>query len=57
MLETADKDLELFRITHTFKKNCKHCGGRGYTGKLITGPEKGKYVRCRCAKNKGQLKK
>lgn len=50
--KTPDEELAESQRTHTIKKSCKYCYGRGHVGTLATGPEKGRYVRCRCAKAK-----
>ena len=49
--KTADEELAIFQATHTFKNHNK-CHGQGHVGKLITGPETGRYIRCQCAKKK-----
>lgn len=52
--KTADEELAIFQATHTFK-NHSRCNGQGQTGKLLTGPEKGRYVPCSCAKKKPDI--
>lgn len=49
------RSLAQFRATHTFKRSCKRCHGNGDNGKYITGPEKGLYIPCRCAKKKPKV--
>ncbi len=47
--------LAEYRKTHTFKQGCKWCHSGGHTGKYLTGPEKGLYIPCRCAKKKPKV--
>lgn len=49
--KTPEEELAEFQATHTFKDH-NRCRGQGHTGKLLTGPEKGRYVPCRCARPK-----
>jgi len=45
---------ELLKFQHSVitKKNCKHCFGRGYIGRISTHvkqAEAGRYIPCKCA--------
>ncbi len=46
------KLLDDFQVNYTFKRDCKHCTGRGHTGRFLTGTKRGLYIPCRCAKKK-----
>lgn len=47
-------ELLKYKATHTFDPKCK-CKGKGYYGVIKSGPKKGLYPPCKCAKKKVKI--